>query len=188
MRVIYYTASSLDGRLADADQGLSWLFAQEHAEPADPGLRMDALLERTRAVLMGSATYEWIREQSGDAPWPYAQPTWVLSRRERTPIEGADLRFASGDIAAVLERIGEAVHDPHGVVWLVGGGDVAGQLADAGLLDEVIVSIASVTLGAGAPLLPRHVQLRLRSSERAGDFICARYLVEGIREAADWTP
>jgi dihydrofolate reductase len=41
-------------------------------------------------------------------------------------------------------------------VWIVGGGDLAGQFADAGLLDEVIVSIAPVTLGGGcaAPAAP----------------------------------
>ena len=59
-------------------------------------------------------------------------------------------------------------------LWIVGGGDLAGQFADAGLLDEVIVSIAPVTLGAGAPLLPRRIELRLDETDRNGDFVCAR--------------
>jgi dihydrofolate reductase len=62
-------------------------------------------------------------------------------------------------------------------VWIVGGGDRAGQFADAGLLDEVIVSIAPVTLGAGAPLLPRRLELRLDELDRNGDFACARLSV-----------
>ena len=62
-------------------------------------------------------------------------------------------------------------------VWIVGGGDLVGQFADAGLLDEVIVSIAPVTLGAGAPLLPRHVELQLEEVGRNVDFVCARYCV-----------
>jgi dihydrofolate reductase len=49
-------------------------------------------------------------------------------------------------------------------VWIVGGGDLAGQFADAGLLDEVLVTIAPVTLGAGAPLLPRRLELRLEET------------------------
>jgi dihydrofolate reductase len=60
-------------------------------------------------------------------------------------------------------------------VWIVGGGDLAGQFADAGLLDEVIVYAAPVTLGAGAPLLPRRVELRLEETARNGDFVTARY-------------
>jgi dihydrofolate reductase len=44
-------------------------------------------------------------------------------------------------------------------------------------LDEVIVSIAPVTLGAGAPLLPRRTELQLEDVARNGDFACARYSV-----------
>lgn len=62
-------------------------------------------------------------------------------------------------------------------VWIVGGGDLAGQFADAGLLDEVIVTIAPVTLGGGAPLLPRRIELRLEEVARNGDFASARYAV-----------
>jgi len=62
-------------------------------------------------------------------------------------------------------------------VWIVGGGDLAGQFADAGLLDEVLVSIAPVTLGAGAPLLPRPLELRLEELGRNGDFVSARFAV-----------
>ena len=40
-------------------------------------------------------------------------------------------------------------------VWIVGGGELAGQFYDHGLLDELFVQVGSVTLGAGKPLLPR---------------------------------
>ena len=62
-------------------------------------------------------------------------------------------------------------------VWIVGGGDLAGQFADAGLLDEVLVTIAPVTLSEGAPLLPRHIELQLEELGRNGDFACARFSV-----------
>ena len=64
-------------------------------------------------------------------------------------------------------------------VWVVGGGDLAGQFADAGLLDEVMVSIAPVTLGAGCPLLPRRYDLELLATGRNTGFLCARYRVAG---------
>jgi dihydrofolate reductase len=56
-------------------------------------------------------------------------------------------------------------------VWIVGGGDLAGQFYDAGLLDEIFVQIGSVTLGAGKPLLPRAITsppLVLRSVRAVG--------------------
>jgi dihydrofolate reductase len=62
-------------------------------------------------------------------------------------------------------------------VWVVGGGDLAGQFADEGLLDEVIVTIAPVTLGGGAALLPRRIELRLEELGQNGDFACARFSV-----------
>ena len=55
-----------------------------------------------------------------------------------------------------------------------------GQFADAGLLDEIQLSIAPVTLGAGAPLLPRRLlasDLTLVSLERQGQFVSATYRV-----------
>ena len=66
---------------------------------------------------------------------------------------------------------------------MVGGGDLAAQVADAGLLDEVCVSIAPVTLGAGRPLFPRPFDLRLVELARNGAFACARYDVVGPRTA-----
>jgi dihydrofolate reductase len=62
-------------------------------------------------------------------------------------------------------------------LWIVGGGDLVGQFANEGLLDEIIVYVAPVTLGAGKPLLPRSVELRLEETARNGDFVCSRYAV-----------
>jgi dihydrofolate reductase len=66
-------------------------------------------------------------------------------------------------------------------IWIVGGGDLVGQFYDRGLLNEIIVSIASVTLGSGAPLLPRTITtppLRLLAAKVYGDaFVELRYEV-----------
>lgn len=70
-------------------------------------------------------------------------------------------------------------------VWLVGGGELAGQFCDHGLLDELIVTVAPVTLGGGAPLLPRALTtppLRLRAARTVGDtFVQLRYDVPHAR-------
>ena len=64
-----------------------------------------------------------------------------------------------------------------GDVWIVGGGDLAGQFADVGLLDDVLVSIAPVTLASGAPLLPRRIELILEEAGQNGEFVVARFSV-----------
>ena len=70
-------------------------------------------------------------------------------------------------------------------VWVMGGGDLVGQFADARLLDELLVAIAPVTLGAGAPLLPRTLALMLTDVTQNGDFACLRYAVRGRAGSAD---
>ncbi len=66
---------------------------------------------------------------------------------------------------------------------MVGGGDLAGQFAELGLLDELVVSFAPVTIGSGRPLLPRHVEMRLTELEQSGEFAVVRY--EVLKDATD---
>ena len=64
-------------------------------------------------------------------------------------------RFVQGDVRPVHADMRAAAGGRN--LWVVGGGDLAGQFHDAGLLDEVIVQIGSVTLGQGKPLFPRRL-------------------------------
>jgi dihydrofolate reductase len=175
----YYTATSLDGFIADPDHSLEWLFTRKQEK--DGPLNYGDFITGVGAIAMGSTTYEWIldHEFAGKDPaewkWPYDIPGWVFTHRELPVVPEAQIEFASGDVAAVHAEMVRAAGERN--VWIVGGGDLAGQFADAGLLDEVIVSIAPVTLGAGAPLLPRRIELRLDELGRNGDFVAVRYLV-----------
>jgi dihydrofolate reductase len=169
-RTQYYTASSLDGYIADEENGLEWLF--QFPDPGEAGF--GEFLGGVGAVAMGSTTYEWILEHhleggGGSKVWPYAQPSWVFTKRKLPLVEGADIRIVRGDVRPVHERMVEVAGG--GNLWIVGGGDLAGQFHDLGLLDDIIVTIASVTLGGGAPLLPRRITtppLRLVSVRQLG--------------------
>lgn len=175
----YYTATTLDGFIADPDATLDWLLDRE-SDPGGP-LSYGPFIAGVGAIAMGATTYEWILEHafggdpSGEGNWPYGVPCWVFTHRRLPVIPGAAIEFASGDVAPVHEAMLAAAGGRN--VWICGGGDLAAQFADAGLLDEVLVSIAPVTLGAGAPLLPRRVELRLEEVGRSGEFAVARYSV-----------
>jgi dihydrofolate reductase len=175
----YYTATTLDGFIADPDNSLDWLFTRKREE--DGPLNYGAFIAGVGAMAMGSTTYEWIldHELAGKAPaewrWPYDIPCWVFTHRQLPVVPDSDIVLTSADIATVHEEMVSAAGGRN--AWIVGGGDLAGQFADAGLLDEVIVSIAPVTLGAGAPLLPRRIELRLDELGRNGDLACARFSV-----------
>jgi dihydrofolate reductase len=186
MTTQYYTASSIDGFIADADNSLSWLF--QFSEPNGMEDEYPRFIAQVGAMAMGSTTYEWIAQHTGfldDASkWEYEVPTWVFSSRELPRVEGPDIRFVSGDVVPVHEEMLRAADRRN--VWLVGGGDLVGQFHDKGLLDEVIIGMASVTLGSGAPLLPRRIvtpPLQLLSATAYGaDFVMLRYAVRKTSE------
>ncbi len=175
----YYTATTLDGFIADPNNSLEWLFSRK--QDKDGAMNYGAFIADVGAIAMGSTTYEWLldHEFSGkdiaDWKWPYDIPGWVFTHRQLPVVPDAAIEFVSGDVVPVHEKLVAAAGGRN--VWIVGGGDLVGQFADAGLLDEVIVSIAPVTLGAGAPLLPRRIELQLEELGRNGDFACARYSV-----------
>ena len=134
-------------------------------------MNYDGFLAGAGALAMGATTYQWLLAHA--AEWPYELPCWVFTHRELPPRPA--VTFASGDVRPVHAEMAAAAGRRN--VWIVGGGDLAGQFADAGLLDEVIVYIAPVTLGGGAPVLPRRLELRLEETARNGDFVTARYSV-----------
>ena len=180
----YYTATSLDGYIADPSHSLDWLFTRY--QDSEGPLNYAAFIADVGALAMGASTYEWIldHEYSDKPPeewkWPYQQPCWVFTHRQLTVVPNASLEFVSGDVRPVHEAMLEAAAGKN--VWVVGGGDLAGQFADAGLLDELILYVAPVTLGSGMPLFPRRQELRLEELHRNRDFACARYAV--VREPA----
>jgi dihydrofolate reductase len=185
MATIYLTATTLDGFLATPDHSLDWLFAVPGAEDAESDV--GDFLAGVGALAMGSSTYEWVVRHEGlvESPqrwdeWYGDRPTWVFTHRELPVVAGADIRFTHAPVAEVHAEMVAAADERH--VWLLGGGDLAGQFADAGLLDEVRVSVAPVTLGAGAPLLPRDLRsdrLRLLSVAQRGQFAELSYAVSG---------
>ena len=157
MKTQYFTATSLDGFIATEDDSLEWLFplgSVGDSSYAD-------FIAGVGALAMGSTTYEWMREHSDQvlaetgSRWPYTQPAWVFTRRSLPTIKGADIRFVRDDVRKVHARMSEAAAGKN--LWIVGGGDLAGQFHDAGLLDEIIVQVGSATLGKGKPLFPRRV-------------------------------
>lgn len=174
MATHYYTASSLDGFIATPEHSLDWLFKQDF-DPEGP-MAYPKFMESVGALVMGSSTYEWLRR--AEEQWPYELPAWVLSSRDlATPDTppGAEVRIVRGDVADLHPDMVASAGGKD--VWVMGGGDLVGQFAAAGLLDEVWVQFAPVTLGQGQPLLPGGIDLELIDVQRNRAFVCTRYKV-----------
>lgn len=172
-KVQYFTACTLDGFIADENNSLDWLFEVPH--DADDRY-WDLWFPGVRGLVMGATTYEWMLERYGLADstdrWHefYGdRPGWVFTHRELPLIPGVDVTLVAGDVQQVYVEIAEKFGDAN--LWLLGGGDLVGQFFDAGLLDEIILGMTPVTLGKGAPLLPRRItskNLAFRTAELIG--------------------
>ena len=156
----YYTATTLDGFIADENHSLDWLFEVDREQGGEHSF--GAFNADVGAMAMGATTYEWVLEHDNLLEEPdkwrgyYGEtPCWVFTRRTLPPIPVARIHFVEGDVAPAHKEMARAAADKN--VWLVGGGDLVGQFADHGLLDEILVGVAPVTLGRGAPLLPRRL-------------------------------
>jgi len=179
-RTIYYTATTLDGFLATEDDSLQWLF-DVPAEDGSASQRFTDFMAGIGGIIMGSSTYLWILDHEKVLEKPEKWQEWyggkdcvVMTSRTLPPVPG--VRFAAGDVRPVHAELAASGKD----VWAAGGGDLGGQLADHGLVDELWVSVAPVTRGAGKPLLPRVLtskDLSLTAVEHDGQFVHLTYQV-----------
>jgi dihydrofolate reductase len=159
-RTVYYAASSLDGYIAEADDALDWLTKYQGsydgpgAEPMKGSY--DRFYDGIGALVMGSATYEFVLDEVSE--WPYAgKPVWILSSRDlpRPAGEDVDVRIGPARVPDICDELSAAAGERD--VWVVGGGNVASQFADEGLLDELLVTVVPVVLGTGKPLFDRRL-------------------------------
>lgn len=173
----FYGAASLDGFLSTPDDNIDWLMQFGDVPPSYAGF-----IAQVGALAMGAATYEWVLanhvkpSSPSPQPWPYPQPTWVFTHRQLPAVSGADIHFVRGDVPPVHAEMTKRANGKN--LWIVGGGELVGQFWDHDLLDELIVQIAPVTLGAGKPLLPRSIvtpPLKLVSIQQFGPFAELRY-------------
>jgi dihydrofolate reductase len=181
----YYTATTLDGFIADEHNSLEWLFEVDRDVEGGGEHSFADFFSRVGAMAMGATTYEWVleHEQVLDEPdkwrsWYGDTPCWVFTHRTLPPVPGAEIVFVHGDVAPVHEQMTLAAGEQN--IWLVGGGELVGQFADQQLLDEILVGVAPVTLGRGAPLLPRRLtasQLELVDVSRDRQFARLTYRV-----------
>ena len=170
MATVYYTASSLDGYIVDSEDSLDWLISRD-IDPDGP-FHYETFAAGVGALVMGSATYEWIvKNEPGE--WMYIQPSWVVTHRPQIVAAGHPVQTYAGDVTELHPKLVAATGGKD--VWVVGGGDLASQFVSAGLVDEMIVSYAPCTLGGGSRVLPIRSEWKLVESAVNSEFVCARW-------------
>ena len=115
----YYTATTLDGFIADEKHSLGWLFTRD--QDGNGPLNYADFIGGVGALAMGSTTYEWIVEHefagkdASEWKWPYDVPCCVFTHRRLTVVPGAPIAVAAQQqIATFLASGGTVTIDPDG--------------------------------------------------------------------------
>ncbi len=138
----YHVAATLDGFIAHDDgsfEGFSW----DEAVVGDFLADFDAY----GTVLMGRKTYDVGRREGKTSPYPSMRQVVVSRTMAESPDPAVEV-VREDPVGFVRDLKADAAAP----VWLCGGGDLAGQLAGAGLIDRVAVKLNPVAFGSGIPL------------------------------------
>jgi dihydrofolate reductase len=155
--VTYGGAVSLDGYLARPDHAVDWLLWCDEAAAVttDYWATVDT-------VLMGRKTYEAAVRKGMAGGYP-GVATHVFSRTLVGDPAGVTVvrDDAAGFVRGLKEQDGKGI-------CLMGGGELAGLLFAAGLIDEVGLNVHPVLLGSGVPAFPpsfRQTDLELKECQ-----------------------
>ena len=178
-KVLWHTMMSLDGFIAGPDDDMSWVFG---LDGEDDGQTVDEILRGTGALLVGRRTQDVEdRLQPGFYGGAFRGPFFVLRHdppAEPPVVKGVTGRFIDVPIEEAVALTKEAASGADVVVL---GANVARQVLEAGLLDEVIIHVAPVLVGDGVRLFERAggaaVKLEQIASMNEGQTTVLRYAV-----------
>jgi dihydrofolate reductase len=151
-KFILYIATSLDGYIAKLDGGIDWLPSPEAGGESSSYTQFYSSID---ALLMGSTTYEQVL---GFGDWVYPdKPSYILTSRNLSTVR-TDIFFVKGGIEEVINEINQKGYQR---VWVIGGGKVASAFMQRNLVDEYIITIIPMILGAGISLYQFVPELKL---------------------------
>lgn len=143
-RLLLNLTTSLDGFIADSDEGIDWILPPPEEVPA----HYLELIETIDTLVMGRVTYELsLRIPGGTDVFTGKSVYVVTSRLDPEPRGGVE--FVHGDPAAFVESLKQ---EPGGRIWLYGGGQLTTALSNAGLIDDYLIVVQPLLLGDGIRL------------------------------------
>lgn len=155
-KVTFGGANSLDNFIAREDHSVDWLMWSDEA-----GEIMKDYWANIDCILMGRKTYEAAQKNAKGGKNPYGDiKTFVFSRTLEPGVRGG-VEFVSENAAEFIRGLKE---QDGREICVMGGGDLAKTLFEAGLIDEIGFNIHPVLLGSGVPLfhnMDRQIDLEL---------------------------
>jgi dihydrofolate reductase len=141
-KIVLYIATSIDGRIADANGGVEFL---DGFGSATEDYGYTQFIKTIGTVVMGSATYEKLL---GFSYWYEGMDHVVFSSRELHVPEGRSIRQLSGDPRELAAELRNRDKDS----WLVGGAALLSSFLEHKLIDTMIITVVPRYLGSGIGL------------------------------------
>lgn len=164
--LIYYIATTLDGYIAHEDgsfDGFSWDeefiagLLESFPETIPVHMRGEATRDQNKwfdAVLMGRKTYDLGAQAGITSPYPTLDQ-YVISRSMEGSLD-PDVTLVKDNVEQLVQSLKK---EDGKAIWLCGGGELAGTLMRAGLIDQLIIKLNPVVFGAGIPLFSGKVDM-----------------------------
>jgi dihydrofolate reductase len=146
----YHVASTADGFIAHEDDSWGAFMQERLVKDGEHVADYFASFATYDTVVMGRRTYEPGLRMGVTDPYPTME-TYVFTRSlKQSPNPRVKLvaEDAQGVIRGLKARPGKDI-------YLAGGASFASMLLEAGLVDEVVLKLNPVLLGAGIPLVTR---------------------------------
>lgn len=155
-KVTLYIAVSLDGYIADQNGKVDRLTGENSGNGEDYGY--NEFIAGIDTVVMGMNTYQQITTELSPEEWPYQNlKSYIFTHHEMDDKRG--IAFIQKRPEKFMQELKEMAG---GGIWICGGANLANQLMDTGLIDEIHLNIMPVVLGGGIPLFDRsHPGLQL---------------------------
>ena len=151
-KVLWHTMMSLDGFIAGRNDDMDWVFGLDGGD----GQTADEVVRSTGALLVGRRTQDVEdRLQPGFYGGAFRGPFFVL--RHDPPAQPPVVKGVTGQFidVPIQKAVAVAKEAAGGADVVVLGANVARQILEAGLLDEIIVHVAPVLVGDGVRLFER---------------------------------
>jgi dihydrofolate reductase len=174
-KTILYIATSFDGYVAGPRDEVDWMSRYENVEYG-----FKDFLAGVGAIVMGRRSYDVGVEQNWFGKYDYGAPIVVVTRTPpKSPAEAGDFTFVSDGIEAAHEKARARAGEKN--IWVFGGGSIAQQYAQSGLLDEISLGLVPTILGDGKRLFEhvgKRIDLKLLDSKRfEPDLVMLHYAV-----------
>lgn len=168
-KIKLFIAMTLDGYIATLDDSLDWLMKINGEGDNGYG----DFMKDIDTVIMGRTTYDWVMNEMND-DYPYKeQVSYVYTHQPRD--NTAYIIYT----AEAIHSLGERLKRTSGKdIWIVGGGQLICDFLEAGLVDEMTLTISPVLLGKGIRLFPEggyESEWHLTKTETFNQFVNVHY-------------